>query len=640
MSSVDEIKRRIDVVDVIGESVRLQRAGRSFKGLCPFHTEKTPSFIVSPDRQTWHCFGACGTGGDVITFVMKRDGLAFVDALETLARRAGITIERRRPEQTEERNRLVEANEAAALFYHHVLTEAAEAGPARAYLRQRGLDDAILERFQIGFAPLAFEPLITYLRQRGFGDQELLDAGLASLGDHGLYDRFRGRVMFPIHDDRGRAVGFGGRTLPGDDDGEPRRPKYLNTPQTPLFDKSGLLYAFDLAREAIRSEGCAVIVEGYMDAIAAHQSGFANVVASMGTALTEKQVVLLKRVTKNVILALDADTAGSEATLRGVQVVAEAADRESVPVPTWQGIIRQQKTLAADIKVMTLPEGRDPDDVIRSDQALWSELARNAKPVLDHLFNVTVQRARDLPPAERFQLIEAFLPNVVAIPDPSLRAQYLDRLLARAGLAPPDQDELKRALRRASRPASARRPEASAPEAPQPSRPLVRDAREEFCLALLFGYPALRERGSQIQPDLFTLAENRELFLAWLDERDAEALGAALDENLREHLQRALARPMPPFDERQQHEALESCLWGIEQERLRLRKRETVLALADVEERLSPSRLVESIPLEDGAPDDETEPARVLVEDMEAGRLVHARILELKRNAQPGESGE
>ncbi len=634
MSAIDEIKQRIDIVDLIGETVRLQRAGRNFKGLCPFHTEKTPSFIVSPDRQSWHCFGACGTGGDVITFVMKRDGVDFREALELLARRAGVTLSdtRRRPEDAERRDRLVGANEAAALFFHHALREASEAEPARRYLERRGLDAQTIERFQLGFAPAAFDALTAYLRARDFRDEELVDAGLASAGDHGPYDRFRARLMFPIRDERGRVVGFGGRSLPELEDPSRPGPKYLNTPQTPLFDKGGLLYALDLAREGIRATGRAVIVEGYMDAIAAHQFGFTNVVATMGTALTERQVSLLKRYTRNVVVALDADVAGSEATLRGVQVIAEAVEREPVPVPTWHGLIRHQQRLAADIRVTTLPEGRDPDDVIRSDPALWSRLVDEAKPVLEHLYAVTVARARACPPVERFKVIEAFLPTVAAIPDPIMQAQYLDRLLLDAGLSAPDRDELRRALRRAARPSQ--RP--SVPE-PRTSPPADAEAaREAFCLALLFRYPAVRERGLRISPEFFHLAEHRALFLAWTQEPDAGVLAERLQSELRERLETILARRIPPLDERRQLDALESCVWHLEQERLRAWKRETALAVADLEERNSPSRLVESTTAGNGGATDTEEPAPadVVRQDTEAGLLLHRRVLEWKRNVQ------
>jgi DNA primase len=633
MSAIDEIKQRIDIVDLIGETVRLQRAGRNFKGLCPFHTEKTPSFIVSPDRQSWHCFGACGTGGDVIAFVMKRDGVDFREALETLARRAGVALsDVRRPELTEQRDRLIEANEAAALFFHHALREASEAEPARRYLERRGLDAATVERFQLGFAPGSYEALTTYLRSRGFSDQEMLDAGLASPGDHGPYDRFRARLMFPIRNERGRVAGFGGRSLPELEDPSRAGPKYLNTPQTPLFDKGGLLYALDLAREGIRVAGKAVIVEGYMDAIAAHQHGFTNVVATMGTALTERQVSLLKRFTRNLVVALDADAAGSEATLRGIEVIAGAVDQEAVPVPTWQGLIRHQHRLAADIRVAALPEGRDPDDVIRSDPALWSRLVDEARPVLDHLYDVTVARARACPPVERFKIIEEFLPTVAAIPDPLLQAQYLDRLLLDAGLSAPDRDELRRALRRTARPRTpaerAGWPTAAAadPEA----------AREAFCLALLFRYPALRERGLRISPEFFHLAEHRALFLAWTQEPDAGVLAERLQSELRERLETILARRIPPLDERRQLDALESCVWHLEQERLRAWKRETALAVADLEERNSPSRLVESTTAAAGGPTDTEEPAPadVVRQDTEAGLLLHRRVLEWKRNVQ------
>jgi DNA primase len=381
MSVIDEVKQRIDIVELVGQYVPLQQAGRNFKALCPFHNEKTPSFIVFPERQSWHCFGACASGGDIFTFLMKRENLEFGEALRLLAERAGVALgSPSHPEEDARRQRLREANEAAAQYFHQALLGSSAGQVARDYLASRGLDGPAIEAFELGYAPSSWEALKEHLTGRGFSEEEVLAAGLLVEGERGPYDRFRARLMFPIRDHRGRVVGLGARAL------DESLPKYLNTPQTPIFDKGAILYGLDRAKEHIRRQELAVIVEGYMDAIAAHQHGLGNVVASMGTSLTERQVSLLKRYTRNLALALDADLAGSEATLRGVQVAADALDKMEVPVPDWRGIIRHQEALAADIKVIPLPSGKDPDDVIRGDPRSWEQLVAQATPVLDHLF--------------------------------------------------------------------------------------------------------------------------------------------------------------------------------------------------------------------------------------------------------------
>jgi DNA primase len=319
MSVVDEIKARLDIVDVVGSYVRLVKAGRQFKAVCPFHTEKTPSFTVSPDRQTWHCFGACSTGGDMFTFVQRKENTDFNSALRILADRAGVTIERESTRRDELRP-LYEANEAAAVYYHGLLLN--EGNQGRAYAESRGLNRQTLADFQIGFSPPAWDSLREHLYRKGFTEAHLIDAGLLVPSERGGYDRFRGRLMVPIRDDRGRVIAFGGRVLPGLDADGAAGAKYINTPQTPIFDKGGTLYALDRAREASRASGTTVIVEGYMDVISAHQHGFRNVIASMGTALTDRQVAAVERLKpQRAVFAMDADAAGTAAALRDVQLV-------------------------------------------------------------------------------------------------------------------------------------------------------------------------------------------------------------------------------------------------------------------------------------------------------------------------------
>ncbi|OGO05186.1 MAG: DNA primase, partial [Chloroflexi bacterium RBG_13_56_8] len=296
MSIVDEIKSRLDIVEFIGGYVPLQKAGRNYKGLCPFHTEKTPSFIVFPESDRWHCFGACSTGGDIFTFVMRQENMEFPQALRFLAERAGVEL---RPldsaalERQDEVDRLRAANAAAAQYYHRMLMDDPQGEAARRYLTERGVTRETMSAFQLGYAPDEWHALEQYLERVGIASRDVLAAGLTTEGEDGnVYDRFRGRLMFPIRDPQGYVVGFGGRVLDEDS-----LPKYLNSPQTALFDKSSVVYGIDLARHSIRESGTAIVVEGYMDVVIPHQCGVTNTVACLGTALTESQIGMLKHIT-------------------------------------------------------------------------------------------------------------------------------------------------------------------------------------------------------------------------------------------------------------------------------------------------------------------------------------------------------
>ncbi|MBM3941228.1 MAG: DNA primase, partial [SAR202 cluster bacterium] len=366
----DDIKARLDIVDVVQRYVPdLRQAGRNFAARCPFHAERTPSFYVFPERQSWRCFGACATGGDAFSFVMKAENVDFGEALKRLAAIAGVTIpDKRRPEAP--RNPLLDANDAAARLFRESLL-ADRGAVARDYLKQRGVNDESVATFGLGYSPATGDELQHRLRAMGFSQDLLIEAGLLTRGDTGpIRDMFRGRLMFAIRNDRGEIVGFGGRSLDGSN------PKYLNTPQTTVFDKGKLLFALDRAREAIRREGRAVVVEGYMDAIAAHQHGFRNVVASMGTALTDSQANALRGSgAAQIVLALDADAAGQEAMLRSLHSVWQLLGQ------SLEGIRRagslEIKGRSGDLdrlRVAVVPEGKDPDDMIRRDPAAWNRL--------------------------------------------------------------------------------------------------------------------------------------------------------------------------------------------------------------------------------------------------------------------------
>ena len=321
MSVADEIKSRIDIVNYVQQYVPLKKAGRYYKANCPFHSERTPSFIVNPDTQSWRCFGSCAEGGDLFTFAQKHHGWSFREALEELARQAGVELRRQTDEQRQQAARhdvLRGVLQAAADWFQERLWDAPQ---VLNYARdRRGFSDDTLRAAALGYAPDGWQHLRDYMRQLDYSDEDLLEVGLLRRNEESgrVYDYFRKRLVIPIRDERGRVVGFGARALADED-----QPKYLNSPQTPLFDKSRLLYGLDRARQAIRNENRAVIVEGYMDVIQAHQAGHMNVVAQMGTSLTEPQLRLLTpRLTGRVVLALDADSAGQNATMRSLLEVA------------------------------------------------------------------------------------------------------------------------------------------------------------------------------------------------------------------------------------------------------------------------------------------------------------------------------
>ena len=511
MSVVEEIKARLDIVDVIGSYIPLKRSGKNYKALCPFHEEKTPSFVVFPETQTWHCFGACNTGGDIFSFVMKKEGVDFQGALRLLAARAGISLEREEEgdESARVRQRLREIHAAAAAHFHDLLLRHPQGEVAREYVRKRGLDESVVRTFQLGYALDSWDDVLRYLTTLGYSQEELELAGLIVHREDGrIYDRFRHRLMIPIHDAQGRVVAFGGRVL-----GE-GHPKYLNSPQTPIFDKGRTLYGYAQAVRAIRAEDRAVIVEGYMDVLAAHQAGFKNVVASMGTALTATQLRLLSRHTRRIVLALDADTAGELAALRGIEVAREHLDREVEPMITPRGALRYESTLQVDLRILRLPPGMDPDDLIRQDPQRWAELVEAALPVVDFYLEY-IQETLDLStPQGKAEAVRVMAPLLREVADRVVRDHYVQRL---ARLLRVDERVLAADIFGATRPRRpARRPEnapLSAPPPPSPSPPTLNPAQEmeRHLMALFLRAPdvlhVLGDRLEQLGLPEFSLEE-------------------------------------------------------------------------------------------------------------------------------------
>lgn len=542
--NVREVRERTDIVELVGSYVALKKAGRSYKGLCPFHQEKTPSFVVFPESQNFHCFG-CGKGGDVLTFYMQVERVEFREALQELARRAGVelsSVPTVAPEVDAHRNRLIELNELAAVFFANVLTNSQAGGPGRALIEKRGLSPQVVQQFGLGFALDRWDALHSYLAHRGIDPQLAVEAGLLSerKGGDGYYDRFRNRLMFPIRNREGRTVGFGARAL-GDE-----QPKYLNSAQSAIFDKSSLVYGLDLAQAAVRAADQVVIVEGYMDAIAAHQFGYANVVAAMGTAVTEAQIGQVKRLSKHIVLALDADNAGQLATLRSLESLPNALDSEAVPVaepsrgPAAGAIIRWERKLSAQVSIVRLPEGKDPDELIRRNPERWPEVVKQAVPFLDFFIDgVTAGISLDDARAKS-EAINRVAPLLRQVGDRVVQAHYVGVLARRLQL--PESVVLSEVRRGAMR---------SEPAMDPRSRPIIprgprTASQEDHLVALLLQHREICRPILNLVPEDDLLdARNRELLHVLRDEQipfdlDPMSIIAGLDDELADHAERLL----------------------------------------------------------------------------------------------------
>lgn len=400
MDDVELIKSRINIVDLISEYLPLKKAGVNFKALCPFHQEKTPSFMVSPERGIWHCFGGCSEGGDIFKFLMKKEGMEFKEALGVLAQKAGVTLKKRSSYQ-DSKQRFFETNLKAAQFYHHLLTAHPLGKKAFAYLQKRGLNKATIDNFNLGYAPLNWESLNKFLTKRGFSTQEIVGAGLGVVGKSGAYDRFRGRVIFPLIDPQNRIIGFSGRVL---GEGEP---KYINTPQTAIFDKRRFLYGLNLTKGVIRESKEAIVVEGEIDVILSFQSGVKNIVAAKGTALTLEQLENLKKYTETISLCFDTDLAGDAASRRGI----EMADQ-----------------MGFNIKVIALEGVKDPAEVCLQDHKLWLKMVDEAIPIYDYYLSSATRRYPLKEASSKKAIFAELLPIWKKISDPIVREHYIQKL--------------------------------------------------------------------------------------------------------------------------------------------------------------------------------------------------------------------
>lgn len=579
MGVVDEIKERLDITEYIGRHIQLQKSGRYFKGLCPFHTEKTPSFFVFPDRQSWHCFG-CNRGGDLFTFVMEFEGLDFRGALEELARRAGVELKPLTPEQVEaetEAERLRGVLNAATEYYHTLLLTAPQAAHAREYLKRRGFTRETLETFRLGYSLESWDALRTHLMGQGYSISEQVKAGMLVQKEEtpggelrGTYDRFRDRVMIPICDRRGQVIAFGGRVLNPE-----AQPKYMNSPQTLLFDKSKVLFGYHLAGQAIRAADTAVIVEGYMDVMIPYQAGYQNVVAPMGTALTEAHLKQLQRLTQRFVLALDPDAAGVHGTLQGLETARATLEREWTPVFDPRGLVGYEGRLKADIRVASLPDGVDPDELILENPQRWETLIAASQPVVRFYFQQLLKQENPNEPKGKARIVDAMLPLLADIANGVEREAYVQEVALRLNL---DARALLDRLRTRERAQALRQQAAIA----APERQVRAADMQAHALGILMRYPELlaqvdvQLQAETLEPvnDEDFSATYRLVWSAWLEmgeqpeleledllppdlvERVHQWITLALPETSPEQLQRDVTRTILRLRERRLREIL------------------------------------------------------------------------------------
>lgn len=568
----DTIKERVDIVSLIGERVPLKKAGKVYKGLCPFHVEKTASFQVDPERRNWHCFG-CQRGGDIFTFLEELDHIDRAESLRILAERAGVEITRRSPEEREREDRLHKIMGHALFYFRQALRSPDHGKAAAAYLAARGIKPETIDAFGLGYAPELWDGLVGYLKKKGYTEEDGIATGLLRAGDRGAYDWFRARLMVPIRDARGRVIAFGGRTMRADVPA-----KYVNSPNTALFNKSATLYALDAALPQIRSTGVAVIVEGYFDVIAAHQAGITNVVASMGTALTAEQYLRLQDLKiEKVVVAFDGDAAGQRSAERRGRELLPLLQRHGGRAGTGQVGTRGYATLY----VTVLPEGMDPDDLARKDPERLRRLIDDAPSLLDFLIGKIRERSR-LDQAEgRLRFLDEAAAVIATEPDPVRRDVYLTTVAGSTGVDPAVlRTRLEAALRAPRQPQPAR-PAAEPAQEPVPAPPMKQTPlQERYVMALLTRFPEEIAR-VDLDPDDLVDPDLRALLIhLQAGERPTSDLPA----NLAAIAAALSATAQGPSEEADPGQAIEIAVQRLRVQRLRDRLEQVRAELASAKE--------------------------------------------------------
>ena len=517
MESIDLIKQRLDIIDVAADYLKLTKAGSNHKALCPFHTEKTPSFIINPERQTWHCFGACGVGGDVIELVIKIEKINFSEALKILAQRAGVQLNNN--SGPDKNSRLYEINFEACEFYKAQL-ELPEGKKAKEYIDKRGINDEASETFEFGFSSYTNSNLVSKLTSIGFKEIEIIQSGLAIKRENNqVRDFFYGRLMIPIKNSNGRVIGFGARVL------DDTNPKYINTPSTPIFDKKSVLFGLSVASKGIRDDNSVVVVEGYLDVITAYQFGFKNVVASMGTALTANQVGSLKSRTNNFVLAMDSDSAGREAVLRSLRNTYRVFERQ----------LGQKSEV--NLSVVLMPSGKDPDTQIRNNLSEWKKNIASPVPFVQFVIDSIIEKYDINSSSGKGQVVGEIAPLITNMVNPFEQDHYIDLL---AGKLTVKREIVESALAK-SMTGSARKRQALKKNTNQnKDKSLYSEITpkenwiEDYTMSALLKMQD-KSNSDMINSEYFRRTENREIYSLWQNLSETDELGDIISDQLEAH---------------------------------------------------------------------------------------------------------
>ena len=608
MDAVAEVKQRISLTDFVSRTVKLQKSGRNYRGLCPFHTEKTPSFYVFEETATWRCFGSCGEGGDIFSFLQKRENMDFREALEILAREAGVQFSPRTPESLKEEDRLNACLSLAVDFYQENLQKS-HGEDARKYLsKDRGLSQETIDHFKIGWAPDEWRILRNKLKENGFSDEEGLAVGVLAESDKGglPYDRFRGRVIFPIQDNRGNLVGLGGRIL---GEGEP---KYLNSPQTKLFDKGNILYGLNEATKTAKDSEVIVLVEGYFDVVSSWQAGFKNVVATMGTSLTELHARSLGRVVNKLVLALDPDTAGQNAIERAGRLVLDMSTES-----TTRASVRNAENFSSkadlDLYVALLPDGQDPDLLVRKDLNAWEKAITEAVPFIHFMLDRIIENEPFETPQESRRLVERIKPILSVIRDPVIRGRHIQDVARRLGLA---EEYVNRAIKNGSKQSQGNR---------MTDEETVFSAHEVL-LSTMLQNPGLRDEVENLPPDLFTNSIDREVFIDWLNKPLQDSENSTSTDFILERREYLFSRRAPNLELTEVKKRARDLIKHILRERLIQRQHAVTqeVAAAEVTHGIGEVQKVAHDAWLGHLPEDATvDLAETVIEELELGLSLH-----------------
>ena len=555
MTTLDEIKSRTDIVELVNSYVNLKKSGNNFKAHCPFHEEKTPSFIVTPSRQSWRCFGACATGGDIFSFIMHQHRVEFKDALTILADRSGVSIERQDSKNYDRDESLIAINKEAANYFQTCLVSN-QGTVARQYLKNRGVNEITSETFQIGFSPKERDGLKSHLLKIGFDEEMMALAGIIRKWEDGnSSDFFRQRLIFPIHNQKSQIIGFGGRSLTNNS------PKYINTPATPIFDKRSNLYALNISQETIRSQNSVTIVEGYMDAVTAHQFGFRNVVASMGTALTEQQVFKIRSMTNDIILALDPDTAGQEATLRSLESSWKIIGDQRASSSTF---FQQRSTLK--LKIAVLENGMDPDELIRKDPIEWETSVEQAKPYISFIIDALESRFNLDSSDGKTQALEIMRPIIQKAPFLE-QDGYINKLSTLLELNP---QAIRAGISQSKTPKNTYRRTINSINSSQSqeiSKKLIGSnerSLDEHVILLILNLPDLKSIAHNLSPEWLKNSEDRELLERLIQSDSIQSLETGLEPSLKIRLDDLSKKALEPIDINSAKKAFQQCILRME----------------------------------------------------------------------------